>query len=142
MSQLSTPRASAFIMAKDAARVMAFVEAVFDAKPIAEPLFHKDGTLWNAEMQIGASTVLIAEASPGMDLTGFVYVYVDDPDAIYTRALEHGADAVMPMTDQFYGHRDGGVKDPCGNLWWIGKQTETLSAEDLKRRAAEVDDHT
>ncbi|MEL6584591.1 MAG: VOC family protein [Pseudomonadota bacterium] len=128
-------------MAKDAAGVMAFIEEVFDAKPLSEPLFHANGDLWNAELEIGSSTILLGEASDGMALPGFVFVYVDDPDATHAKAIAQGAEPVMPIADQFYGHRDGGVKDPFGNLWWIGKKTEDVPFDELKRRAAEVDDH-
>ena len=64
-----------------------------------------------------------------------LYVYVDDVDATYQRALAAGATSVQAPTDQFYGDRSGGVKDPCGNLWWIATHIEDVSPVELKRRA-------
>jgi len=37
--------------------------------------------------------------------------------------------------DQFYGDRSGGVKDPCGNVWYIATHIEDVAPEELKRRA-------
>jgi uncharacterized glyoxalase superfamily protein PhnB len=67
-----------------------------------------------------------------------LYVYVPDADAVYNQALRAGATEVMPMTDQFYGDRSGGVKDPEGNEWWIATHIEDVSEAELLRRAAEA----
>ena len=38
--------------------------------------------------------------------------------------------------DQFYGDRHGGVKDPCGNTWWVATHIEDVGEEELARRMA------
>ena len=43
----------------------------------------------------------------------------------------------MEPTNQFYGDRSGGVKDPAGNRWYIGTHVEDVSPSELKKRAAE-----
>jgi PhnB protein len=43
------------------------------------------------------------------------YFYVTDHDVLYRRVLEVGATSLIEPKDQFYGDRDGGVKDPVGN---------------------------
>ncbi len=48
-----------------------------------------------------------------------LYVYVDDCDATFTRALEAGAIEVMAVADHPHGDRYGGVRDACGNEWWL-----------------------
>jgi PhnB protein len=45
-----------------------------------------------------------------------LYLYVDDTDATYRRALDAGAASLMEPATQFYGDRNAGVQDPCGNL--------------------------
>jgi uncharacterized glyoxalase superfamily protein PhnB len=65
-----------------------------------------------------------------------LYVYVPNADAVYQRALEAGATSIREMADQFYGDRHGGVKDACGNHWWIATHMEDVSPEELARRAA------
>jgi uncharacterized glyoxalase superfamily protein PhnB len=49
---------------------------------------------------------------------GQLFIYVEDADSTYRTALQHGATNVMELSDQPYG-RTCGVKDPCGNTWWI-----------------------
>jgi uncharacterized glyoxalase superfamily protein PhnB len=49
-----------------------------------------------------------------------VYVVVDDPDALFERARQAGAEVLMQPTDQDYGSRDFSVRDPEGNIWAFG----------------------
>lgn len=44
----------------------------------------------------------------------------DDPDGVFARAAEAGAEVVMLLTDQDYGSRDFSVRDPDGNIWSFG----------------------
>ena len=67
-----------------------------------------------------------------------LYVYVPDTDATYQRALKAGGVSTMEPSNQFYGDRNAGVRDECGNLWWIGTHIEDVSPEELKRRAAKA----
>jgi PhnB protein len=64
-----------------------------------------------------------------------LHVYVADADATYRRALAAGGISVQEPTDQFYGDRSGGVRDPCGNLWWIATHIEDVPPDELRRRA-------
>ena len=70
-------------------------------------------------------------------MPGAIYLYVKDADATYKRALQAGATSLMEPTDQFYGDRSAGVKDPVGNYWWIATHKEDLSSEELRKRAEE-----
>ena len=63
-----------------------------------------------------------------------LYVYVEDVDAVYKRALQAGAKPVRELKDEFYGDRAGGVADPVGNQWWIATHKEDVSSEELRRR--------
>ena len=55
-----------------------------------------------------------------------MYMYVEDCDAVFKRALDAGATQIMAMADHEYGDRNGGVKDPVGNSWYIGKRIKNL----------------
>jgi uncharacterized glyoxalase superfamily protein PhnB len=66
-----------------------------------------------------------------------VNLYVDDVDATFAKAIEHGATSLRDPADQFYGDRTGGVIDPQGNHWWISTHIEDVSEEEMRRRAAE-----
>ena len=78
-------------------------------------------------MRIGDSVVMLGDAhGEHKPLQMMLYVYVDDVDATYQRALAAGAASVQAPADQFYGDRSGGVKDPFGNLWWIATHIEDV----------------
>jgi uncharacterized glyoxalase superfamily protein PhnB len=51
---------------------------------------------------------------------GWLYVVVDDPDALFARAQAAGAEVVQELVDTDYGSRDFGVRDPEGNVWNFG----------------------
>ncbi len=125
-----------YLAVEEADRLLDFVKTVFGAEVLREPLRHGDGSLWNAECRIGDSCFMIAQArgfSPGCN---FLHLYVADCDAVYARALDCGATSFQEPKDQFYGDRAGGVRDPAGNIWWIATHQETISAEEMARRAA------
>jgi PhnB protein len=72
-----------------------------------------------SEIRIGDSVVMISEAGERRPVGAFLYVYVDDTDATYRRALAAGATAVEEPADMPYGDRRGMVTDPWGNTWQI-----------------------
>ena len=65
-----------------------------------------------------------------------LYMYVEDADAVYHKAIQAGGKSVMEPVDQFYGDRSGAVNDPAGNQWWIATRKEDVSSEELMRRAS------
>jgi PhnB protein len=79
-----------------------------------------DGAVMHAEIGIGNSVIELAEASEQHPLRPTtVHLYVDDADAAYERALRAGARSIYPVDDQFWGDRQGCVKDEFGNVWYI-----------------------
>jgi PhnB protein len=55
---------------------------------------------------------------------------------LFARAVAAGASVVMPMTDMFFGSREGRVSDPFGNVWTIATLKERVSPEEMQRRMA------
>ena len=47
------------------------------------------------------------------------YLYVDDVDEVFKRAIAAGATLVLPVEDQEWGDRTGGLQDPVGHVWYI-----------------------
>jgi PhnB protein len=114
-----------------------FLAKAFDAQE-TERVPGPDGTVAHAESRIGDSIIMMGEVRGALaPMPGVLYVYVPDTDATYRRALDAGALPVQEPADQFYGDRSAGVRDPAGNLWWIATRRETLSPEEIARRAAE-----
>ena len=71
----------------------------------------------------GMSTVMASEASAAYPaMASSFYLYVEDAHAAMRRALEHGATLEMDVADMPHGDRQGGVRDPQGNLWWISQR--------------------
>jgi uncharacterized glyoxalase superfamily protein PhnB len=103
-----TPR----LVVHDAARLVEFLKQAFGA--IGD--FRTDIP---SIIRIGDSLVLISSVGPREVMPAFLYLYVDDADATYQRALEAGAVSLEEPQDTPYGDRRGMVKDPCGNIWQI-----------------------
>jgi len=88
----------------------------------------EDGKVVHAELVHGNGAVMLGskgtgsrfdEAMKSAGPTG-VYVVVDDVDAHHQRAVDHGAEVLMPPTDQDYGSRDYMARDIEGNIWSFG----------------------
>lgn len=85
--------------------------------------YRPDGAIANAQVRIGNATIMVSEASgayPAMPAS--YYLYVEDADAAMARAVAGGAAEIMPVDDMPYGDRQGGVRDPHGNIWWISQR--------------------
>jgi PhnB protein len=87
----------------------------------------------HAEVSIGDSVVMIGGAEHIEPMPAAIHLYVPDVDEAYERALEAGAKSLMPVVDQPYGERSGGVEDVHGNRWYIATPFVPLQtiAQDL-----------
>ena len=63
-------------------------------------------------------------------------IYVEDVDAVFTRAISEGAEQQRPVEDKFYGDRGGSLVDPFGHIWHIATHKEDVSPEEMEKRAA------
>ena|SRR5690242_947609 len=79
----------------------------------------------HVEARIGDSIVVLEAMDPPYDKAtkASIYVYVEDVDAAYERALEAGAKSLNPPKDQPYQERNAGVTDSFGNVWYIATYT-------------------
>jgi uncharacterized glyoxalase superfamily protein PhnB len=85
-----------------------------------------DREIAHAELRLGSGMIMLGSESSSADKWGahagqsWIYVAVDDADALYERAKGAGAEVVMEPTDTDYGSRDFAIRDPEGNLWNFG----------------------
>lgn len=80
----------------------------------------EDGYVYHAKMRLGDSIVELGEArEPSQPMRMAIYMYVEDCDALYQRALSAGATSMLPPADQPYGDRNAWVSDPFGNVWYL-----------------------
>ena len=77
-------------------------------------------------IKIGDSLVMVSSVGVREVMPTFLYLYVEDIDATYHRALEAGATSLEVPWDTPYGDRRGMVKDPCGNIWQIATHRGSL----------------
>ena len=97
-----------------------FVHRTFDATEIER--FEFGPRSFHVEMRIGDSTLVIeaGDLPSGVKRwTCSVYVYVEDVDAVFQRALQFGAKQIAPIEDKPYQERQGGFVDSAGNTWWV-----------------------
>ena len=122
-----------YLSVDGAAKLIEFLKQAFDAA--SKEMRRPDGKIADAEVQIGDSKVMVADApEPSKSMPGVIYMYVEDVDTVY-RTIAAGGTSISEPTTQFYGDCHGGVKDPVGNMWGIATHVEDVSSEELQRRA-------
>jgi len=122
------------LLAEGVARLITFVAEAFNAQVLSRET-RPDGTIMHAEVRVGDSMLMMGEASDEFrPMPTSIYLYVPDCDAVYRRALEVGGSSVFEIMNLPSGERYGGVKDPCGNIWWIATHVEDVPTEEQARR--------
>ena len=104
-----------------------------------------DGKVMHAELRIGNSRFMMNDVMMGAKSPqayggspASLWLYVEDSDALFKRAVDAGATVQMPMDDCFWGDRAGAVADPSGYTWWIATRKEELTMAEIQQRAAEA----
>lgn len=126
-----------YLTVDDPGAVIDFLKKAFDAQ---ETFAMRDdkGNIRHAEVKVGTSMLMLGGAQGEWRARpGNFYLYVEDCDASYKKALAAGAKSTNEPADQFYGDRHGGVTDSQGNNWWIATHVEDVSSAELERRAKE-----
>lgn len=94
-----------------------------------------DGSIMHAEMRVGDSMLMLGEAPDEFGpMPTSIYLYVIDSDAAYEKAIQAGGISIFPIMTLPSGERYGGIKDPCGNIWWIATHVEDVPPEEEERR--------
>jgi uncharacterized glyoxalase superfamily protein PhnB len=100
------------------------------------------GRIMHAEIKIGDSYIMMGDEMPeygarGPGLLGGTpvsfFLYGPDVDKAWQRAVDAGAQVVMPLADQFWGDRSGCVADPFGHQWWISQRVKNMTTEELRK---------
>lgn len=116
-----------YIFADKADEYVRFLEAAFGAREIGRSTA-PDGRIANCQLQFSTTTIMVSEASEQFPASqAALYLYVADADAAMTRAEQAGAKKIMDATDMPYGDRQGGVRDPSGNIWWVSQRLMAAS---------------
>ena len=110
---------TAYLIIPDAAGFIQFTQTVFNAELLSKHMREDEDVIMHAEIKIGNSIIMFADTAGQFapQPAGF-FIYVENTDESYQKALDNGGSAVTKIADQSYG-RSGGVKDAHGNTWWI-----------------------
>jgi uncharacterized glyoxalase superfamily protein PhnB len=115
---------SPYLIVADVPALLDFLSAAFDAAELHRTP-RPDGTIAHAEARVGDSVVMIGQAAgEWTPVPATLFLWVDDVDATYRRALAGGATSLGEPEDKPYGDRMAGVTDPMGNRWWLGRPVE------------------
>jgi PhnB protein len=123
-----------FFQLHEADKFLDFVKEVFGAD-VSEVMRRPDGAVAHAEFRIGDSLAMLSDGDP-MPIAN--YVYLEDVDAVYRKAIAAGGITSQEPTDQFWGDRQAAVLDKWNNMWFIATNKEQLSPEELQRRMASM----
>ncbi|HEX4320966.1 MAG TPA: VOC family protein [Acidobacteriaceae bacterium] len=121
-----SPKLAAMLSVRDGVRAVEFYMTAFEA----EVLFCIEEGSVIAHLSIGGAEFWLADESPEHfnfspqtigGCSARMILQVDDPDAMFDRAIAAGASVVWPVDDKSYGWRVGRLVDPFGHHWEIGK---------------------
>jgi PhnB protein len=133
-----------YLVISGAAQAIEYYKKVFGATETVR-MNGPDGKVGHAELKIGDSHIMLADENPSMGeghtsattVGGSpvsLYVYFPDVDSVVKRAADEGAKILKPVQDQFYGDRNGFIRDPFGHLWGIATHVEDVSPADMQER--------
>jgi PhnB protein len=139
---LEYPSLAPAIAVKNAADAIDFYKQAFGAKERYRLIDPETGKIGHAELTINGALLMLSDEYPQYNKTpetlggisAKFLIMCADVDAAFARAVEAGAEVIMPLNNQFYGHRDGRVRDPFGHEWLLSQIVEEVTAEEMQRR--------
>jgi uncharacterized glyoxalase superfamily protein PhnB len=102
------------------------------------------GAIMHAEIKIGDSIVMLADEMPEQGGRGpksiggtpvSFFVYREDVESAWKRAVDAGAKVLVPLADQFWGDRTGCLEDPFGHQWWLAQHVQDLTPDQIQKNA-------
>jgi PhnB protein len=131
---------------RGASDAIEFYKKAFGAQEVMR--FHgPDGkTIMHAEIKIGDSRIMLNDEVPQMKClsplsvggaSSGIFLYVDNADDVFNKAISAGAKAIMPMMDAFWGDRCGGIDDPFGHRWTICTHKKDMTQQEIGKAAEE-----
>jgi PhnB protein len=130
-----------YLVVGDAAGAIEFYKEVFGATELFRQA-DADGRIRHAEVEIGDSPIMLTDEAPEFGMSGplamggspiSIFLYVEDADDLFDRAIAAGAEEVEAVRDRPEGDRRGGVRDPFGYVWWLATQTEDISRAEMQK---------
>lgn len=141
MQRMSTPSIRPRLVVQDGVAAIDFYISTIGATELhrfADP----SGRIVDAELRVGADVFSLTEEQDGVNLSPvslggsplLLTLTVDDADAVGAAMEQAGAEVVFPIDDQFYGRREGRLRDPFGHLWIVSQVIESLTDDEIDAR--------
>jgi PhnB protein len=133
------------ITCRDAAKAIEFYKNVFGAVELSR-MPDPSGRIMHAELRIGDSRLMLNDEIPGMAVapspapihSHSLFIYTEDVDSVYKRAVKAGGRADMQPSDMFWGDRYGTFTDPFGHQWGVATHIEDVAPAEMQRRFEEM----
>jgi len=135
-----------YLIIEGAVEAIEFYKQAFGAKELFR-FPAPEGKIGHAELKIGDSPIMLADAYPDMGYNGpkslggspvSLMIYVENVDTVFNQAVQAGATVKEAVSDKFYGDRIGSLIDPFGHVWHISTHKEDVSMEEMEKRAKAV----
>lgn len=135
-----------YLVVRGGGEAISFYEKAFGAREIYR-MNGPDGSVMHAELAIGDSRLMLGDENPEMGahspaaLGGSpvnLFLYVEDVDASFRRAIDAGCESLAAPEDMFWGDRYSKLRDPYGHSWSIATHIEDVSPEEMGRRARKL----
>ena len=136
-----------YLIVEDVVAAIDWYSKAFGAEDILRMTAPDGKTILHAEIKIGDSPVMLGEQNPEWQSKGpkmlggtpvSLHVYVEDVDTAFQKAVDAGAEATMPVADQFWGDRYGKITDPYGHHWSIGTHVADPTPEEMQKAMMEA----
>jgi len=132
---------------RGAADAIEFYKKAFGAQEMMRFPGPDGKTIMHAEIKIGDSRIMLNDEFPQMKCmspqsvggaSSGIFLYVENADATFNKAVSAGAKITMPIMDAFWGDRCGVIEDPFGHKWTISTHARDLSVEEMMKAGAEA----
>jgi len=130
---------------RGAANAIEFYKKAFGAQEVNR-FPAPDGSIMHAEIKIGDSRIMLNDESPQMNCvspqsvggaTSGIFLYVENADAVFDKAVSAGGKVTMPIADAFWGDRAGGIEDPFGHKWMIATHKKDMTPQEMQKASQE-----
>ncbi len=127
---------------RGAANAIEFYKKAFGAQEINRFPGLDGKSIMHAEIKIGDSRVMLNDEQPQMGAlspqsvggaSSGIFLYVENTDDVFNKAISAGAKSLMPPMDAFWGDRFGSIIDPFGHVWSIATRKKDMTPDELKQ---------
>ena len=119
-----------------AAEALEFYKRAFGAEELSRAPDPSGKKIWHSAVRIGDSTLFVNDVFPDMGggpQHAHLWLYTDNVDAAWKRAVDAGCTIRMPLSDMFWGDRMGTVSDRWGNQWSLSQRIKEMTPDEMKK---------